>query len=120
MNLSTLTDRELHLLLGHSLYLTHALRAAARAEQKARLCVFGHRPGALPPFPSVLLGGWESKPPAIWDPENRVTVQHLCVLFHTRGRRHGFAGRKPTPAGFRPVTLASGRANGCAGEGRGA
>jgi hypothetical protein len=37
VNLSTLTDRELTLLLGHSLFLGHALKTAARAEQRDRL-----------------------------------------------------------------------------------
>ncbi len=39
VNLSTLTDRELTMLLGHALYMGHALRVAARAEQRARLAV---------------------------------------------------------------------------------
>ncbi len=39
MDLSNLTDRELTGLLGFSLYVGHALKTAARAEQKSRLWV---------------------------------------------------------------------------------
>ena len=39
--LAQLTDRELTMLLGHSLYLGHALKTAARAEQKWRLYLGG-------------------------------------------------------------------------------
>ncbi len=62
MNLSTLTDRELTLLLGHSLYMGHALRVAARAEQRARL-----RPSAESLIP-LTLGAYHAIPRLGWAP----------------------------------------------------